>query len=171
MPCYIGLTKIIHPKSISQCPVEYIFSIKISTFLVAIIIPSPGFPGGSDGKKNTPAMQETWVQSLGWEDTLQEGMATYSNLLVWRIPSDKGAWRVTVPRVAESWTWLRLSTGIIHSTYSFLILWNIQLARFSRSANIFRISTQSFSVLPNTDFLNQGTGYSLLEDQLSTLTH
>ena len=53
MPCYIGLTKIIHPKSISQCPAEHIFSIKISTFLFAIIIPSPGFPGGSGGKKYT----------------------------------------------------------------------------------------------------------------------
>ena len=36
--------------------------------------------------KNLPAMQETWVQSLGWEDTLEEGMATHSNILAWRIP-------------------------------------------------------------------------------------
>ena len=35
--------------------------------------------------KNLPAMQETWVQSLGWEDPLQEGMATHSNTLAWRI--------------------------------------------------------------------------------------
>ena len=36
--------------------------------------------------KNLPAMQETWVQSLGWEDPLEKGMATHSNILAWRIP-------------------------------------------------------------------------------------
>ena len=36
--------------------------------------------------KNLPAMQETWVQSLGWEDPLKEGMATHSSILAWRIP-------------------------------------------------------------------------------------
>ena len=36
--------------------------------------------------KNPPAMQETWVQSLGWEDSLEKGMATYSGVLAWRIP-------------------------------------------------------------------------------------
>ena len=36
--------------------------------------------------RNLPAMQETWVQSLGWEDPLEKGMATHSDVLVWRIP-------------------------------------------------------------------------------------
>ena len=36
--------------------------------------------------KNLPAMQDTWVQSLGQEDTLEKGMATHSNILAWRIP-------------------------------------------------------------------------------------
>ena len=36
--------------------------------------------------KNLPAMQETWVQSLGWEDPLEKGKATHSSILVWRIP-------------------------------------------------------------------------------------
>ena len=36
--------------------------------------------------KNPPAMQETWVQSLGWEDPLEEGMATNSSILAWKIP-------------------------------------------------------------------------------------
>ena len=36
--------------------------------------------------KNLPAMQEAWVQSLGWEDPLEKGKATHSNILVWRIP-------------------------------------------------------------------------------------
>ena len=36
--------------------------------------------------KNPPAMRETWVQSLGWEDPLEEGMTTHSIILAWRIP-------------------------------------------------------------------------------------
>ena len=36
--------------------------------------------------KNVPAMWENWVQSLGWEDPLEEGMATHSSILAWRIP-------------------------------------------------------------------------------------
>ena len=36
--------------------------------------------------KNMPAMQETWVQSLGWEDPLQKEMATHSSILAWKIP-------------------------------------------------------------------------------------
>ena len=36
--------------------------------------------------KNLPAVQETWVQSPGWEDPLEKGMATHSSILAWRIP-------------------------------------------------------------------------------------
>ena len=36
--------------------------------------------------KNRPAMQETWVRSLSWEDPLEEGLTTYSSILAWRIP-------------------------------------------------------------------------------------
>ena len=36
--------------------------------------------------KNLPAMQETWVPSLGWEDPLEKGMATHTSILAWRIP-------------------------------------------------------------------------------------
>jgi len=43
--------------------------------------------------KNLPAMWEAWVQSLGREDPLEEGMATHSSTLAWRIPIDKGAWQ------------------------------------------------------------------------------
>ena len=35
--------------------------------------------------KNPPAMQETWVPSMGWEDSLEEGMATHSSILAWEI--------------------------------------------------------------------------------------
>ena len=48
-----------------------------------------------------PAVQKTWVQSLGWEDPLEESMATHSSILAWRIPMDGGAWRATVRGVAK----------------------------------------------------------------------
>ena len=54
--------------------------------------------------KNLPAMQETWVQSLGWEDLLKEGMATHSSILAWRIPTNRRAWQATAHGVAMSWT-------------------------------------------------------------------
>ena len=52
-------------------------------------VPLPLPPHGSVIKKNPPAIQESqemWVQSLGWEDPLEEGMATHSSILAWRIP-------------------------------------------------------------------------------------
>ena len=54
--------------------------------------------------KNLPAMQETWVRSLAWEDPLEEGMATHSSILAWRIPKDRGARRATAHWVTESRT-------------------------------------------------------------------
>ena len=70
-----------------------------------------GFPSGSV-IKNPPAMQETqetWVQSLGWEEPLEEGMATHSTFLAWRIPwteepgglQSKGSQRVGHHKTAE----------------------------------------------------------------------
>ena len=56
--------------------------------------------------KNPPAMQETWVQCLSWEDTLEEGMATHSSILAWRIPMDREAWQATGHGVAKSRTQL-----------------------------------------------------------------
>jgi len=47
------------------------------------------FPGDSAGKtvvKNPLSMQETWVRSLGWEDSLEKGKAIHSSILAWRIP-------------------------------------------------------------------------------------
>ena len=61
--------------------------------------------------KNLPAMWEVWVRSLGWEDPLEEGMATHSSILAWRILMDRGAWWATVHGVSKSQTQLkRLST-------------------------------------------------------------
>ena len=55
---------------------------------------------------NLPAMRETWVWSLGWEDPLEKKMATHPNTLAWRIPTDSGAWWATVYGVAKTQTWL-----------------------------------------------------------------
>ena len=64
--------------------------------------------------KNPPAMQETWVRSLGWEDPLEEGMATHSSILAWRTPMDRGAWQAMVHGVTKSRT--QLSDSAQHST-------------------------------------------------------
>ena len=56
--------------------------------------------------KNPPAMQETWVRSLGREDPLEESMATHSSILTWRIPLDRGTWWAIVhgsQRVRHDW--------------------------------------------------------------------
>ena len=52
-----------------------------------------GFPGGS-AVKNLPVMQETQVQSLGWKDPLEKGMASHSSILAWKIPwtGEAGGW-------------------------------------------------------------------------------
>ena len=64
--------------------------------------------------KNLPAMRETWVQSLFWEDPLEKGMATHSSILAWRIP-----W--TVPKSAwghkESGTTEPTNTNISFNSY------------------------------------------------------
>ena len=61
--------------------------------------------------KNPPVMGKIWVQSLGWKDPLEKGMATHSSILAWRIPMGRAAWRATVHGVAESDTTERLSTA------------------------------------------------------------
>ena len=52
--------------------------------------------------KSLPAVQETSVQSLGWEDPLEEGMAVHSSIPAWRIPMDRGAWQAIVLGVTKS---------------------------------------------------------------------
>ena len=65
-----------------------------------ILVQFLGFPGGSDGKESA-FKRETWVQSLGWDNPLEEGMAIHSSILAWRIPMDRGASRATVHGVTK----------------------------------------------------------------------
>ena len=55
--------------------------------------------------KNLPAMWETWICSLGREDSLEEGLATHSSILAWRIPWAEQSGSLQ-SGVAKSWTWL-----------------------------------------------------------------
>ena len=61
--------------------------------------------------KNPPAMRETWLHSLGWEDPLEKGMPTHSTILAWRIPKDRGAWWATPWGRKESNMIERLTTS------------------------------------------------------------
>ena len=89
-----------------------------------------GFPGGAGGKE--PICQgrrykEMWILLLGQEDPLEEGMATNSSVLAWRIPMGRGTWRATVHTVAKS---------------------RSQLKQFS-DKNIFRVISKQKNFLAN----------------------
>ena len=62
----------------------YLFELFIDLFLFGICLVAQMV-------KNLPVTQETWVQSLGWEDPLEEGMAIHSSILTWRILMDRGS--------------------------------------------------------------------------------
>ena len=51
--------------------------------------------------KNLPAMQEIWVPALGWEDSLEKGLATHSSILAWENPLGRGGWQATVHGITE----------------------------------------------------------------------
>ena len=63
--------------------------------------------------KNPPAVRETWVRSLGWEDPLKEGMATHSSIMPMENSMDRGAWRAT-KSCKKLDTTERLSTAAKH---------------------------------------------------------
>ena len=67
--------------------------------------------------------QETQVQSLGWEDPLEEGMATHSSILASRIPMDRGAWWATVLRVVQSQTRLKQLSTHVHYIWEDASVW------------------------------------------------
>ena len=84
------------------------------------------FPGGSEGKESSCNAGDRG-SILGWEDPLQNGIATHSSILDWRIPMDRGAWWATIHGIAESDTTERLSTAHIYISHPYrfspLIVW------------------------------------------------
>ena len=69
--------------------------------------------------KNLPAMQQTWVQSLGQEDPLEEGMAAHSSILAWRIPwTEEPGWLQSI-RCKESDTTEATEHTCMHISYIF----------------------------------------------------
>ena len=54
--------------------------------------------------KDPPARRDTWVRSLGWEDTLEEGMVSHHSILTWGFSMDRGDWQATVHGVPKSRT-------------------------------------------------------------------
>ena len=100
-----------------------VFVVVLVVIVMVAVVMVVGFPGGSDGKESACNV-ETWVQSLGWEDPLEKGMATHSSILAWRIPwteepgglqsrgsqrigQDGGAWWAAVYGVAQGRTRLK----------------------------------------------------------------
>ena len=107
--------------------------------------------------KNPPAMWETWVQSLGWEALLEEGMANHSSILAWRIPwtDEPGVLRSlgrkeadmterlsTAQHITYLWPnpWLWLSTSPSPSSALFLVLWPAQGTQSSHHVGGHRLS-------------------------------
>ena len=64
--------------------------------------------------------ETSWVQSLGWDDPLEEGMATHSSVLAWRIPMDRGVWRAVVHEVTKESD----RTELLSTTAGSLLQWN-----------------------------------------------
>ena len=75
--------------------------------------------------KNLPAMQkkqENWVRSLGQEDPVEKGMATYSSIRAWENPTDRGAWQATVHGLAKSQTQQRDYDFHFHMSFAVFLI-------------------------------------------------
>ena len=84
--------KYTHAHTYKECRLKKSWKLNKFYKFISSNVSMLGFPDSSE-IKNPPAMQETWVQSLGWEDPLEDGVTTHSNILAWRIPMDRGAWK------------------------------------------------------------------------------
>ena len=77
---------------------------------------------GAQTVKNPPSMRETWGQSLGWEDPLEEGMTTHSSILAWRIPMDCSLPGSSVHGATKSDLSTQLSTKQLSTQHSTLVV-------------------------------------------------
>ena len=90
--------------------------------------------------KNPPAMQETWVQSLGWADPLEKGMAIHSSILTWRIPwtektgglQSMGSQRVMIERLTQFLLSLPPTSHPIPPVLMIFTSWNTEVSFFQK---------------------------------------
>ena len=85
--------------------------------------------------KNLPAMQETWIQSLGWEEPLEKGMATHSGILTWRIPWTEepgGVQSTGLQRVRHDSMTNTFKHISINACYIFTCEWILNLSGFEK---------------------------------------
>ena len=97
--------------------------------------------------KNLPAVQETWVWSLGWEDPLKEGKTTHFSILAWRIPMDREALWATVHGVPELDTAEQLRTKSIGDTLLKTFQWHCIFHKMEGDVSKFSSVTQSCATL------------------------
>ena len=92
----------------------YLIDVRVTFFLLYIGVQLSSASLVSQTVGNPPAVRETWVQSLGWEDPLEEGMAIHSSILAWRIPRTEepgGLQSMGSHRVRHDW-----ATNTQHTT-------------------------------------------------------
>ena len=107
-------------------------------------------------------MWETWVPSLCWEDPLEEGMATHSSILAWRIPMDRGAWRAIVHGVTKRQT--RISTAQVvteHQIWAPCIIQQISTGYLILQMVIYTFSREQGSLTQSTNETLTGTATML----------
>ena len=120
--CYFLLYSKVNQLYIYIYPLFYGFPLHLDhhcTFLVAHTL------------KNPLAIQETWVQSLGWEDPFKEGMATHSSIHAQRIPTDRGAWWATVHGVKKKSDTTERQSIAQHSRSTHWVDFHVVYNRFS----------------------------------------
>ena len=88
-------------RTLFSYPLDWLFKWQMGVSIWERVKLDTGFPGGSGGKEPTCNVGDL-DSILGWEDPLEEGIATHSSILAWRIPMDRGAWQATVQGIAES---------------------------------------------------------------------
>ena len=119
--------------------------------------------------KNPPAMRETWVQSLGWEDPLEKGMATHSSILAWSFPGLYGpmgsqrVWHNWSTFTFTFWRCMCMQCGMDH----FFFPWEVKIYKFILYHHVttwtylltqLTYSKRDFSPLKST-FFSQGMKY------------
>ena len=119
--------------------------------------------------KTPPAMRETWVWSLGWEDPLEEVMETHSSVLAWRIPMDRGALRATLHEVTKNQIRCSLScwrsSPLFKSCWCFFFLpWtNIELCQMPFCINQYVFFLTYYGVDYTDRFLEYWINFAFMD--------